>query len=316
MLMRKLLLLDEVHESFTKMLIDIGFYVDMLDVKTENELLNIVSGSQYDGIIVRSTPKITSEIIDATKGLRFIARAGSGIESIDYQYAKTKDIVVLHSPEGNSDAVGEHALALTICLLKNIGKSWLECRQGLWLREQNRGNELGGKTIGIIGYGNTGSAFAKKLSGMNVQVLAYDKYKTGFSNKIVIESSLEDLYTHADIVSFHLPLTQETVNYGNSQFFEQFHKNIILINTSRGKILNTLQLIEAIKEKKITGAGLDVIEYEDYNFEKLNTTDAEVKDFFISSDKVIITPHIAGITYESMYKHAQILTQKIQDLFK
>lgn len=312
--MRKLLLLDIVHENFPQMLNTIGFSTDIIQTFDEAKIISMLQKVDYDGIIVRNT-KITKSIIDSASNLRFIARAGSGIENIDYDYAHKKNIAIIHSPEGNSDAVGEHALALTICLLKNIGKSWLECKNGKWDRESNRGYELGEKTIGIIGYGNTGSAFAKKLSGIDVQILAHDKYKSNFTNKIVKESSLEDIYKYADIVSFHLPLTQETINYGNSTFFKQFHKNIVLINTSRGKIVNTAHLVEAMKCGKITAAGLDVVEYEDYNFNMLKKENNEVMNYLLSSNKVIITPHIAGITQESRYKHAQILSRKIQDLY-
>jgi len=312
MKIKKILLLDEVHPEFPGMLQSCGFSVETASVENEMELMNAIIG--FYGLVVRSSPKITSSIIDAADELRFIARAGSGIESIDYEHARRNKIEVIHSPEGNRDAVGEHALALTICLLKKIVTSANEVSTGIWQREQNRGTELMGKTVGIIGYGNTGSAFASKLSGMNVEILAYDKYRSGFSNEFVTESTLSDIQQKSDIISFHVPLTKETKHYADKAFFKQCKKSVLLLNTSRGAVVSLSDLADALRNGKVFAAGLDVLENETYHFSGLNDFGNPEMKFLLNHPSVIITPHIAGITRESSYRHATVLCGKITKL--
>jgi D-3-phosphoglycerate dehydrogenase / 2-oxoglutarate reductase len=309
---KTVLLLDSVHPEFPVMLEEIGLKTEILNSVSEHELQKIIE--KYYGLVIRNSPAINSEIIDAGKNLRFIARAGSGIEHIDYAYAKKKGIEVFHSPEGNSSAVGEHALGLTICLLKKIVSASMEVKQGLWERESNRGSELAGKTVGIIGYGNTGSAFAKKLSGMNVEIIAYDKYKSGFSNQYLREVSLNELMLISDIVSFHVPLTAETIHYADDVFFQNCKKQILLLNTSRGKVVSTTALVNALKSGKVVAAGLDVIEKETSDFQIQNKDFCEQYRFLLTLPEVIITPHIAGITHEAQLNHAVVLAMKIRQL--
>lgn len=310
---KKILLLDKVHDNFPNMLKNLGFTIDFNNnIKTEEDLTKIIK--PYFGIIVRSSPIITKKTIDIGDNLKFIARAGSGIENIDYEYSQTKNIKIIHSPEGNKDAVAEHTIGLIICLLKKICSSHQQIKNGKWEREINRGSEIMGKTIGIIGYGNIGSALSKKLENFNVNILAHDKYKKGFSSKYVKECSLDEIYNNADILSLHIPLTNETIYYANSDFFNNFKKPFFLINTSRGKIVNTKDLVSFIKQNKIIGAGLDVIEYEDYKFDNLSSQNNKNFSYLLNLPNVILTPHIGGITTESKEKHAIILYEKIKEL--
>jgi len=305
----KILLLDKVHPSFEKMLDNKGFEVHTATVQSEAELASIISS--FNVLVVRSSPKITPNIIDSAPGLKCIARAGSGIESIDYSYARSKGIHVVHSPEGNCDAVGEHALALSLCLLKHIVSSSMQVKRGIWNREENRGSELIGRTVGIIGYGNTGSAFARKLSGMGVKILAFDKYKTGFGNDMVEETDLLTLQRMSQIISFHVPLTEETHHYADVEFWKKCNNEIVLLNTSRGSVVHTAHLVDAMKCGKVVAAGLDVVEWETYDFDVSAASHDKNIKYLLDSRSVIITPHIAGITHEATLKHAQILVEKI-----
>jgi len=310
--MKKILLLDRVHPEFSAMLENQSFIVDFIEDADELKLKSIIKN--YNGLVVRSKPLISAEILQYATNLKFVARAGSGIENIDYAYAKSKGIEVINSPEGNSNAVGEHALGLLLSLLKRITYSHNEVTEGKWEREKNRGNELAGKTVGIIGFGNTGSAFAKKLKSMDVEVLAYDKYKSNFGSDKVKECGLDEIKNKADVISFHVPQTNETINYADKCFFEEVSKPIILLNTSRGKIVNTVSLFEAIKSEKVISAGLDVIDLESYDFDMISIKEGGILQKLIETKKVIVTPHIAGITEESKYKHSVILFNKICSL--
>lgn len=308
--MKKILLLDEVHVDFAKMLKSLNYEVDYVEEIDEKKLESIIGN--YFGLVIRSKPKITKQILEKAKNLKFIARAGSGIENIDLIYAKEKEIAIINSPEGNSNAVGEHAIGLLISLLKKITSSHIDIAQGKWQREINRGNELAGSTVGIIGYGNTGSSFARKLLSLDVEILVYDKYKFGFGTEKIKECKLNEIKEKADIISFHVPLTDETINYANKEFFESLKNPIILINTSRGKVVNTKDLLQAIENQKVLSAGLDVLDNETYDFDKLQENNLLEK--LIQTDKTIITPHVAGITFEAKYKHALILFNKINEL--
>jgi len=272
---------------------------------------------KFDGIVIRSRIKLDKELIDKGTNLKFIARAGAGMENIDVPYAESKGIRCLSSAEGNRDAVGEHALGMLLSLFNNICRADREVRQGLWIREGNRGVELQGKTVGIIGYGNMGSAFAQRLKGFDCTVLAYDKYKSNFSNELVKESSLEELFEKTDVLSLHLPLTDETRFMVNSSFIEKFKKNIYLINTSRGKVLQTTDLMNGMKNGKVLGACLDVLEYESLSFEGLDKSNLPGPfRYLIESDRVVLTPHIAGWTHESNEKISATLARKIVELVK
>lgn len=272
---------------------------------------------KFDGIVIRSRIKLTQELIDKGTRLKFIARAGAGMENIDVKYAESKKIKCLHAPEGNRDAVGEHAVGMLLSLFNNLNRADKEVRQGIWIREGNRGVELMGKTVGIIGFGNMGSAFAKRLQGFGVTVMAYDKYKKNFGNEFVKEVSLEELQQQSDIISLHTPLTEETRNLIDNKFITTCSKSIYIINTARGKSLNTAHLVEQIEAKKVLGACLDVLEYEMLSFEKLDAkTLPEAFRYLSKSEKVILSPHIGGWTIQSNEKIAQYLAEKIISVSK
>ncbi len=270
---------------------------------------------EYDGIVIRSRIQLDRAMIDKGTGLKFIARAGAGMENIDVAYAGSKGIRCLHSPEGNKDAVAEHALGMLLALFNNLCKANHEVREGKWVREGNRGLELMGQTVGIIGYGNVGAAFAQRLRGFGVRVLAFDKYKTGFSGEYAEETALETIFEETDILSLHLPLTTETLFLADDAFFGRFRKNIFVINTSRGKILRTADLVKQLECGKIKGACLDVLEYESGSFEALRKDELpEAFSKLVQSNKVMLSPHIAGWTQESNVKIAEVLARKIINL--
>lgn len=310
-----LLFIDSNHARLHEKLIEHGFTCDLFYDRSEEELKHLIP--EYDGIVIRSRFKITKEIIDAAPKLKCIARAGAGMENINVEYARAKNIACVNSPEGNREAVAEHALGSLLALFNNLCKANAEVRKGIWLREENRGHELGGKTVGLIGYGNTGTAFAKRLMGFDVQVLAYDKYKKSFSNGHVKESSLEEIFEKADILSLHIPLTEETRYLVNDEFINRFKKQIYIVNTARGKCLSTADLVKNIKEEKVLGACLDVLEYEAVSFEKIGEEKLpEPLQYLFKSEKVLLTPHIAGWTQESNVKIAEILANRIIEAFK
>lgn len=305
-----ILIIDELHFDLISKLCEMGFIVDYKPLINNVEIENTIHN--YNGLILRSKTKIDKTLIDKATKLEFIARAGSGLENIDTIYAEKKSIVCFNSPEGNRDSVGEHTIGLLLNLLNKINKADSEIKTGIWNRNGNWGTELKGKTIGIIGYGNMGSSFAKKLSGFDVNVIAFDKYKKGFSDNFVKEVDLVTIYNQADILSLHIPLNNETKYLITTEFLNCFKKNIFLLNTSRGQIINTKELVDCIKSGKIIGAGLDVIEYENYDFENLGCKNlSDDFDYLLNSDKVILTPHVAGWTNESYYKISMVLADKI-----
>jgi D-3-phosphoglycerate dehydrogenase len=307
---KKILFIDSNHPRLHEVLIQRGFQCDLFYDKSADELKKIIP--QYDGIVLRSKFKITAAIIDGAPKLKCIARVGAGMENIDVEYAKQKGIACVNSPEGNRDAVAEHALGMLLALFNNIIKANAEVRLGKWLREENRGIELYGKTIGIIGYGNMGAAFAQRLKGFGVKILAYDKYKTNFGDEFVKESTLEEIFEQADILSLHTPLTEETNYLISDAFINQFEKNIYIINTARGKCLNTADLVSNLEGGKVLGACLDVLEYEAVSFEGIDVKEMPAPlQYLVKSDKVILTPHIAGWTKESNIKLAEFLAEKI-----
>jgi D-3-phosphoglycerate dehydrogenase len=242
--------------------------------------------------------------------LQFIGRAGSGMENIDVAYATSKGIACVNSPEGNRDAVGEHAMGMLLALLHHLKQADLEVREGIWRREANRGTELKGKTVGIIGYGNTGSAFARKLSGFEAHILAYDKYKANFGNDYVKEVALEAIFRKSDVVSLHIPLTEETRYWADRTFFASFEKPVTFINTSRGKVVRTKDLVAALQEGQLKGACLDVFEEENLTFEEMAKF-AWMRELS-NMTNVILSPHIAGWTHESKQRIADILLEKVK----
>ncbi len=296
-----------VHPILLDTLKDKGYpfvYLPQLDYN--GLLVEIPSAT---GLIVATHIKIDRKMIDLGSQLKWIGRLGSGMEHIDVAYANGKNIICESSPEGNRNAVAEHTLGLLLNLLRNINKSANELKKSLWLREENRGFELAGKVVGIIGFGNTGSAFAKLLSSFDVTILAYDKYKVGFGNEMVKESSEEEIYKQADVISFHVPLNAETQHMADGHFFEALSKNPLIINSSRGKIIETNSLIYAIKSAMISGAALDVLENE--NLTSYTEDEKNSLNFLVNQNNVIITPHIAGYSYEATFKMSCVLLEKL-----
>ena len=311
----KILFIDSNHPLLHETLEKAGHTCDLFYQWSKEEIENNIH--LYDGIVIRSKIKITKDSIDKATKLKFIARAGAGMENIDVEYAVQKGIKCLHAPEGNRDAVAEHAIGMLLTLFNNLTRADKEVREGKWIREGNRGVELMGKTVGIIGYGNMGSAFAERLKGFGVNVLVYDKYKKNFGNEFIKESTLEDLFKNADVLSIHTPLSEETYYMINDSFINSFSKNIYIINTARGKSLHTADLVKNLKTGKVSGACLDVLEYERISFEALDTLQLpEAFQYLIQCDQVILSSHIAGWTHESTEKIAKVLADKILSISK
>jgi D-3-phosphoglycerate dehydrogenase / 2-oxoglutarate reductase len=308
-----ILLIDTVHRIIPDRLKDAGFVTENCFDAGRNEIMNKIG--DYCGVVIRSRITFDKEIIDKAVNLKFIARVGAGMESIDTEYCALKGIACLNSPEGNRDAVGEHAIAMLLNLMNNIIKADREVKCGVRKREENRGSELGYKTVAIVGYGNMGSSFARKLSGFGCNVISYDKYKVGYSDGFTKETDYEEIFEKADIVSLHVPLTDETKYLVDSKFINSFKKNIIILNTARGPVVKTDDLVNALKSGKVKAAGLDVIEYEESSFESSSgMNDKEEFKYLASCDNVILTPHIAGWTHESKIKLSEVLVEKILKL--
>lgn len=310
--MKKVIFIESVHEILHERLSALGYQCENRYENSRDEILN--SMHAFEGLVLRSRIKIDKTFFDAAPKLKFIARSGSGLENIDVKEAESRGIQVFSSPEGNRDAVGEHAIAMLLMLFNNLKRADTEVRNNIWKREENRGLELKGKTVAIIGYGMMGSGVAEKLSGFGCRILAHDLYKVGFANDRVEEVNLKEVYDEADIVSLHLPLTSETIHYANADFFSRFKKNIYFINTARGKNVNTADLAEALRSGKVAGACLDVLEYEKSSLEGLENTSADLV-YLQQSENVILTPHIAGWTHESYYKLSSVLADKIENWF-
>lgn len=317
----KILHLDSNHPLLLNQLNDLGFTNDTDYSSTKEEVESKIS--DYDGIIIRSRFTIDKPFLDAAKQLKFIGRVGAGLENIDCDYAESKGVLLFNAPEGNRNAVGEHALGLLLALFNKLHKADKQVRQGKWQREDNRGLELDGKTVGLIGYGNMGKAFAKKLRSFDVEVLCYDiKPNVGDANATQV--SLEELQEKADVLSLHTPQTPLTTNMVNTTFINSFKKPFWLINTARGKSVVTKDLVSALQSGKICGAGLDVLEYEKASFENLfkasSAASGEVDmpkafKYLITAENVILSPHVAGWTIESNIKLAQTIVDKIKAEF-
>lgn len=303
----KILIVDEIHHDFHEIMKANGH--ELFEAFNWSKAALKEKLMSFDAMVVRSKYFIDKELIDVMPKGFILARAGAGMDNIDEDYAKIKGIILINAPEGNRDAVAEHAIGMLLTLVRNINKSDQEIRQGIWKREENRGYELKGKTLGIIGYGNTGRTLAKKLSGFEMKVIAYDKYLSNFSDDFVQEVTLNELKTKADIISVHIPLTSETSHLLNRHFFDTIAKKAFLINTSRGKVIKTSDLLEAIKSGKIIGAALDVLENEQFN--TLQSDDLEWYNELLASPKVILTSHIAGWTQESYVKISRVMAEKM-----
>jgi D-3-phosphoglycerate dehydrogenase len=304
-MIKKILIVDDLHPIFKEKVALLGFEVDDRPLITREETLAIVK--DYIGIAVRTKFRIDKELFDAAPNLEFVARAGAGLDNIDESIAKERNIRLYNAPEGNMDAVGEHAIGLLLSLMNNFRKADQEIRGGLWDREGNRGYELKGKTVGIVGYGFMGKSFAKKLKGFEVNVIAYDKYKTGFSDEFAKEVSMEEIVRQSDVVSLHIPLTSETRQMVDEEYLFHFRKPIFFINTARGEIVNTKAILNALKQQKIIGAGLDVLEAE--KFPLLATQDWYRE--LTQTQNVILTPHVGGWTFDSYRKISEVLAEKL-----
>jgi len=309
----KILHLDTNHELLINQLNDLGF-TNHEDYTSSKEQIE-AKISDYDGIILRSRFTIDKLFLDAAKNLKFIGRVGAGLENIEVEYAKVKGVELIAAPEGNRNAVGEHALGMLLSLFNKLNKADAEVRQGKWLREANRGVELDGKIVGIIGYGNTGKSFAKKLRGFDVEVVCYD-ILDNVGDENAKQVTLQELQEQADVVSLHTPQTALTLNMINAEFINAFKNPFWFINTARGKSVVTADLVSALKLGKILGAGLDVLEYEKTSFEALFSYQMpEAFDYLIHAQNVILSPHVAGWTLESKEKLAQTIVDKIKAKF-
>lgn len=307
--------IDTVHEVLENRLEAAGFdCIDATQLSTEALKIQLQTA---EGIVIRSKYRMDGELLEHAPKLRFIARSGAGMENIDTEYCEKRGIQLFNAPEGNRNAVGEHALGMLLALLNRLHFADLEVRNGKWDREGNRGYELDGKTIGIIGYGNNGSAFAKKLSGFDVKILAYDKYKSAFGNQNAEESSMEKIFQEADVLSFHIPQNEETLYLANTSYFNSFQKPIYIINLARGKIVETKALVNGLENGTILGACLDVLEYEKSSFESFFEQDLDPEfKYLLESEKVILSPHVGGWTHESYFKLSNVLADKILNTYR
>ena len=310
----KILHLDTNHSILIQQLNSLGFTNDEDYTSSKAEIIAKID--LYDGLIIRSRFSIDASFLEKAKNLKFIGRVGAGLENIDCSYAKNNGITLIAAPEGNRNAVGEHCLGMLLSLFNKLNKANGEIKKGQWLREENRGVELDGKTIGVIGYGNMGKSFAKKLRGFNVEVLCYD-LKPNVSDDCCTQVSLREFQEKVDVLSLHTPQTELTRNMVNTNFIQSFKKNFWLLNTARGTSVVTKDLVIALKSGKILGAGLDVLEYEKTSFENLFTNDKIPKAFqyLINSNNVLLSPHVAGWTIESKEKLAQTIVDKIKSSY-
>lgn len=304
---KQVIITAKVHEYLINELQAKGFTVDYRPSVTYDELAAAIHAAS--GLIVTTRIKVDKAMLDRATQLEWIGRLGSGMELIDTAYAAQKGIRLASSPEGNRDTVGEQAVGMLVMLMHNLLKSNLELRQGIWERDGNRAWELGGRTVGIVGYGHTGGAFAQRLRGFGTKILAFDKYKSGFGDEFVQEATMEDIFREADVVSLHLPLTEETRHLGNLSFFQSFRKPVYLLNTSRGKVVKTADVVKALESGALAGAALDVLENE--KLDTFSETEKAELRFLLDHPRAVITPHIAGYSHEASIKMAKVVLEKL-----
>ena len=301
----KILIADDIHPIFIEQVEAAGYMCDYQPAIKLAGAMEIIA--DYAGLVIRSKFSVDRAVLEAGTNLRFVARAGAGMDNIDEAYAAEKKIFLINASEGNMDAVGEHCIGMLLALMNNFKVADTEIRAGEWKREANRGYELKGKTVGIIGYGFMGKSFARKLAGFEVNVIAYDKYKTGFSDQYAREVSMEEIVKHSDVLSLHVPLTSETNGLVNDEYLFHFKKPIFFINASRGKVAKVSAILNAIQQGKILGAGLDVLEVEKFPALAEQPWFDELKQ----SNKVILTPHVAGWTFDSYRRLSEVMATKL-----
>lgn len=306
----KILVLDTVHPVLMEMLQAAGHHCTDASLWGDAEVLAQLGDAE--GLVLRSRMPIDMRLIDCCSRLKFIGRVGAGLEHVDQAYAKSRGIDVISSPEGNRQAVAEHALGMLLAMFSNIVKADREVRQGMWLRKENEGEELEGKTVAIIGYGNTGSALARVLSGFETELLAYDKYKSGFGSERVHECTMDDIFRKADVVSIHLPMSSDTHRLVSRAWIDRFDKPFYLVNTARGGIVNTTDVLDALDDGRMRGACLDVLEFETETLKMppLDALPVTVKRL-MNHPRVLLSPHVAGLTVQSYEKLSRILAEKI-----
>jgi len=307
--MKKVLIIDEMHESICPLIEGIGYLPVYSPKITREEILQEIG--EYEGLIIRSKTIIDEELLNKAVHLKFIGRAGAGLDQIDVTAVESRNISIFNAPEGNRDALGEHTVGLLLALTNKIVIADKEVRTFSWNREKNRGFEIGELTIGLFGYGNMAKAFAKRLKGFGCKIFAYDKYKTGFSDEYVKEATLEELQKIADVFSLHTPLTNETKGLINQRFLEKFNKNIWLVNTSRGEIVPTKDVLTLLESGKLKGAALDVLENEKMN--GLTIKEHQIYKALFERNNVVLSPHVAGWSFESYKKINEVLIQKIKE---
>lgn len=308
--MNKVIITDTMHPSILEMFEDIGFSVSYFPSITRTEIIQKIGG--YQGLVIRSKTRIDLELLNAAPDLKFIARAGAGLDEIDLEEVEKRGIKIINAPEGNRNAVAEHTIGMILALLNNFRKGNKEIRSLVWDREGNRGKELSSSTVGIIGFGHMGSAVAARLQNFGCRILAYDKYKTDFGNEKVEEVSLYQIFEHSDILTLHIPLTEETRGMIDDRFLDRFKKKIYLINTARGEIMHLKALVKAMKNDKVAGVGLDVLENEKLG--TLTIEQSELMQELFDLENVILTPHVAGWSHESYIKINETLANKIKIL--
>ena len=306
----KVLIIDDMHESIIPMFKERGIEVTYLPKITRSEIMNLIP--EYQGIVVRSKTEIDEALINQAAKLKFIARAGAGLEKMDVSLLEKRNIAWVNAPEGNRDSLGEHAVGVLLSLLHRLHTADRQIREKVWDREGNRGMELKGKTVGIFGYGFMGSAFAEKLTGFGCKVIAYDKYKSGFGNSKVEECSLEDLFRETQILSIHIPLTEETKDLFDIPFLKKFEKLKLLLNTARGKVISNATLVDLLKEGSLYGVGLDVLENE--KIHEMSLEEQEDFKYLTQSPQVLLTPHVGGWSHESYQRINEVIIQKLESL--
>lgn len=299
------LIVDDIHEILLQKFDQAGISYDYQPLMTRAEAEEIIS--DFDGLIIRSKFQVDKEFIDKAPNLKYIGRSGAGMDNIDEAYATERDIHLFPANEGNCDAVGEHMIGMLLSLMNNLNRGNQEIRSGHWKREENRGYELKGKTVALIGYGHNGMAMAKKLSGFDVKVIAYDKYKTGFSDQYATEVSMEEIVKHTDVLSFHIPLTRETKGLVNEEYLFHFRKPIFFLMGARGGIVEVPAVLNAMDTGKIIAAAFDVLPIEKFP----TLAEQEWYSNLTTRDNVILSPHVAGWTFESYYKLSDVLADKI-----